>query len=86
MNVVYTICFAILSIALVLAFIRLVRGPSLPDRVVALDLTAVLVVAIVIVLDFSGPDIHFLDPAIVVALVGFTGTIAFSRYLERRVL
>ena len=86
MTVVYALCFGILSVALALAFIRLVRGPSLPDRVVALDLIAVLAVAIVIVLDISGGDIHFLDPAIVVALVGFTGTIAFSRYLERRVL
>lgn len=86
MSVVFTLCFGILSVAFALAFIRLVRGPSLPDRVVALDLIAVLAVAIVIVLDISGGDIHFLDPAIVVALVGFTGTIAFSRYLERRVL
>lgn len=86
MNLVLSICSVMLGVSMLLAFARLVRGPSLPDRVVALDLIAVLAVATIILLDISTELIVFLDPAIVVALVGFTGTIAFARYLERRVL
>jgi multisubunit Na+/H+ antiporter MnhF subunit len=86
MSAVNTICFAMLGTSLLLAFIRLVRGPSLPDRVVALDLIAVISVAMIIVLDIETNLIIFLDAGIVVALVGFVGTIAFARYLERRVL
>jgi len=86
MSTVITICLAMLGVSLLLAFVRLVRGPSLPDRVVALDLIAVISVAIVIVLDIQSNIIVFLDAGIVVALVGFVGSIAFARYLERRVL
>ncbi|HVR44492.1 MAG TPA: monovalent cation/H+ antiporter complex subunit F [Thermoanaerobaculia bacterium] len=86
MTLVVTICFVILGISMLLAFWRLWRGPSLPDRVVAFDLIAVIAVAMIIVLDVATELVLFLDPAIVVALVGFAGTIAFARYLERRVL
>jgi multisubunit Na+/H+ antiporter MnhF subunit len=86
MSTVISICFAMLGLSLLLAFIRLVRGPSLPDRVVALDLIAVIAVALIIVLDIQANLIVFLDAGIVVALVGFVGSIAFARYLERRVL
>ena len=86
MSMVITICLAMLGVSLLLAFVRLVRGPSLPDRVVALDLIAVIAVALVIVLDIQSNVIVFLDAGIVVALVGFVGSIAFARYLERRVL
>ena len=86
MSTVISICLAMLGVSLLLAFVRLVRGPSLPDRVVALDLIAVIAVALVIVLDIQSNVIVFLDAGIVVALVGFVGSIAFARYLERRVL
>lgn len=86
MSVITSICLIMLGTSLLLAFVRLVRGPSLPDRVVALDLIAIISVAVVIVLDVQTDLAVFLDAAIVVALVGFAGTIAFARYLERRVL
>ncbi|MCA1734263.1 MAG: pH regulation protein F [Acidobacteria bacterium] len=86
MSTVISICFAMLGVSLLLAFVRLVRGPSLPDRVVALDLIAVIAVALVVVLDIQANLVIFLDAGIVVALVGFVGSIAFARYLERRVL
>ena len=81
---VETVVFAMLSVALVLSFVRLVRGPSLPDRVVALDLTAVLTVGIVAIYAIDTRQHVFLDAAIVVALITFLGTIAFARYVERR--
>lgn len=86
MSTVISICFAMLGTSLLLAFIRLFRGPSLPDRVVALDLIAVISVALIIVLGIQTNLIIFLDAGTVVALVGFVGSIAFARYLERRVL
>ncbi|HEX7709111.1 MAG TPA: monovalent cation/H+ antiporter complex subunit F [Thermoanaerobaculia bacterium] len=84
MTVVIEICFAMLSISLVLALIRLILGPGLPDRVVALDLIAVIVVGMIIVYDIATEMPVFLDAAIMLALVGFAGTVAFAKYLERR--
>ncbi len=84
MNIVLNICFGMLSLAMLISVIRLVRGPSLPDRVVALDLIGVLVVGMIILYDVATQLPVFLDAAIVLALVGFAGTVAFAKYLERR--
>jgi multicomponent Na+:H+ antiporter subunit F len=75
---------AILGLALLLAFLRLVRGPTLPDRVVALDLMAVLAVAIITLYAIATNERIFLDTAIALALITFLGTVAFARYVERR--
>lgn len=74
----------LLSVALVLAFSRLVRGPSLADRVVALDLTALIVVGLLAAYEIQTAEPVLLDAAIVLALIGFVSTVAFARYLERR--
>lgn len=76
--------FAMLSAALFLAFARLVRGPSLPDRVVALDLMGTLAVGVIAVQAIQAGQPVSLDVAIVVALIVFLGTAAFAQYLERR--
>jgi multicomponent Na+:H+ antiporter subunit F len=61
-----------------------VRGPTLPDRVVALDLMGVLSVGMIAAYAVLTDRPGLLDPASVLALVGFIGTVAFARYLERR--
>jgi multicomponent Na+:H+ antiporter subunit F len=75
----------LLSGGMILAFLRLVRGPSLPDRVAALDTVATLALcAIAVTCILSGQSV-FLDVAMVVALVVFLGTVAFAKYVEKRV-
>lgn len=74
---------ATLGVALLIAVVRLVRGPTLPDRIVAMDLVGVLVVGLIVVLAASSRVPATLDAAIVIALVGFVGTIAYATYVER---
>lgn len=81
--VVVNIMFAMLGVGLVLAFIRLVQGPSLPSRVVALDLIATLVVGIIVVYAIASNEPIFLQAAIVLALLSFLGTVAFAYYIEK---
>jgi multicomponent Na+:H+ antiporter subunit F len=76
--------YLLLWIALFLALGRLVRGPSLPDRVVALDLIAALTVGIIGTYSIGTNQQVFLDVAIVLALIAFLGTVAFAQYVERR--
>lgn len=78
------VALALVGLAMFLAFVRLVRGPTLPDRVVALDLMGVLAVGVLAAYAVATDQPGLLDPAAVVALVGFLGTVAFARYLERR--
>lgn len=72
-----------LGVALLVAFVRLVKGPTLPDRIVAMDLFGVLVVGLIVVLAGSSRVHATLDAAIVIALIGFLGTIAYAIYVER---
>lgn len=74
----------IFGIAMILAMIRLLRGPSLADRVVALDLVAALAVGIIAVYAILTDQPMLLRAGIVVALVIFVGTVAFAMYLEKR--
>jgi multicomponent Na+:H+ antiporter subunit F len=78
------LALAMAGMALFLAFIRLVRGPSLPDRVVALDLIGTVAVGVIAAYDIATEQPVLLDAATVVALVAFLGTVAFARYVERR--
>jgi multicomponent Na+:H+ antiporter subunit F len=77
------ISWMMLSAALVVVLVRLVRGPSGPDRVIALDLTATLVVGIIAVDAIANDQPVILDAAIIVSLVAFLGTVAFARYVEK---
>lgn len=76
--------FTILLVAIFLAFLRLLRGPSMPDRIVALDLMVVITIAFIGVFSVYSEEPLFLEAMIVLALVAFLGTVAFARYLERR--
>jgi multicomponent Na+:H+ antiporter subunit F len=76
LEVVSEITLVMLGAALLIAFIRIVRGPTLPDRIVAMDLFGVLVVGLIVVLSAYTGVRATLDAAIVIALIGFSGTIA----------
>lgn len=78
-----TLSLFLLIIALFLTLFRLVRGPSLPDRVVALNLLSSLMTGIIICYTVLLNDPTFLGVAVALALVSFLGTVAFARYLER---
>lgn len=74
----------ILLVSLVLVFIRLYKGPQVVDRVVALDLLITIGIGIITVYSISTKQFTFLDVALILALIAFLGTIAFSYYLERK--
>lgn len=69
-------------LALIFSFIRLIKGPSLPDRVVSIDLITVLAVAIAGLLAITHSEPAFLDIALALALVAFLATVAFAWYAE----
>ena len=85
LTVTTNIVLGMLVITMILSFVRLVIGPSLPDRVVALDLIGSTVAGIIAVYAVANVQPVFVDVAIVMALVIFLGTIAFARFVERRI-
>ncbi len=71
------------SVALLLTLWRLARGPGVCDRILALDLLSMLVAALLIVLGIATRTGSAFDAALVVALLGFVGTVALARFAER---
>jgi multicomponent Na+:H+ antiporter subunit F len=84
MNIVLTIVFLVLGAALILALVRLVIGPTLPDRVVAIDLIAFVSIGFALVYAIATDKPDFLEVALVLGLVAFLATVALARFVERR--
>lgn len=79
-----SVTVAMMAISLLLVVYRILRGPSLPDRVIALDMLNVLIVGIVSVDAIGTNSPEFLPAALVLALPTFLATIAFANYLSMR--
>ena len=73
----------VLGIAAEITLFRLLIGPTVPDRVIAIDLIGVLIVCALVVSAGATADQAYLDVAIVLALISFVGTVAYARYVER---
>jgi len=72
----------ILAFLILIALLRIVLGPTLPDRVVGMDTVNTLAVSLLIVLSVVFNQVIFIDIAIVYAALSFVGTIYFSKCLE----
>ncbi len=77
------IIFPILTVSVILIFIRLFKGPEVFDRVIALDLLITSGIAIITAYSIRSGQPIFLDAATIFALIAFLGTIAFSFYLDK---
>ena len=82
-SVPFLVALTMLAAAAVLTFIRLAKGPTLPDRVIAIDLIGVLLVCLLVLMAGVTAQQAFLDVAMVVALISFVGTVAYAQYIER---
>lgn len=83
LTTVLPIAFTLVSLALLLSFVRLVKGPGLPDRILALDTLYINAIALLILLGLHlGSSLYF-EAALLIAVMGFVGTVALSKYLLR---
>lgn len=77
------VIFPILTLAVILSFIRLYKGPNVADRVIALDLIITIGIGVVAAYSIRSGQALFLETAMIFALIAFLGTIAFSFYLRK---
>lgn len=78
------IAFIILLLAFVIALFRLIKGPSLPDRVVSLDLISSLIIGICVVFVFVSGKVVYINIALIIAPIFFLGTVTIAKYLKSR--
>jgi multicomponent K+:H+ antiporter subunit F len=69
--------------AIVLAAIRLARGPSLPDRILALDTLYVNAMALLILGGVLNDTVLYFEAALIISALGFIGTVAMAKFLLR---
>lgn len=84
MSTVATVCYLILGFAAVACLIRLALGPSIPDRVVALDTLLYVVVLGIAVASVTSGDGSYMGVLLAAALLAFVGTTTVARFVERR--
>lgn len=81
---VWYVALPMLAVAALLTTARLLRGPSVPDRVVALDLLAVISIALLAAFAVGAGQPVLIDLILAVGLLAFLGTVAFAYYLEQK--
>ena len=80
---VIPIAYALVTLALLLNFWRLLRGPDAPDRILALDTLYVNTIALLVLLGIHLGNAIYFEAALLIAMMGFVGTVALCKYLLR---
>jgi len=83
LNTTVIVVLFLLACGILLAVVRLLKGPTLPDRVVAIDLIATQAVAMLASAAIGFGEPALLQPALVLTLIAFVGTVAFARYVAK---
>lgn len=83
LNSAFMVSAAFLLLAFALALVRLIKGPTVQDRIVAMDLIASVSMAFILVYSVLVNQAMYFDVAIVISLISFFGTVSISTYLKR---
>ncbi len=74
----------LVGLAMLLALVRLARGPSVPDRILALDTLYVCAIALLVLFGMHLGTAVYFEAALIIAMLGFVGTVVLSKYVLRR--
>lgn len=80
---VIPIAYALITLAFAMSFWRLIKGPDAPDRILALDTLYVNTIALLVLLGIHLGSAIYFEAALLIAMMGFVGTVALCKYLLR---
>ena len=83
LDTVVLLCLGIICAALLLTFARLIKGPDLPDRILALDTLYINTIALIMLLGLYLDSNLFFEAALLIAVMGFVSTVAIAKHLLR---
>jgi multicomponent K+:H+ antiporter subunit F len=83
LNIALNVAFLAIGIAMLLCLWRLLVGPALTDRILAIDTLYINAVALLVLLGIRSSSTIFFEAALLIALMGFVSTVALGRYLAR---
>ena len=82
-DLIHNIAAIIALAGIALAFVRLILGPTIADRAVALDGMTIIAISLIVFIAYFTNRIIYLDVALVYGLISFVGIVAIARYMER---
>lgn len=82
-NTILTIALILFGIAIFISFIRIIIGPTFPDRVIAMDVVGVNLISAIAIVSILFATKFFFDVILVLGILAFISTIAYSKFLER---
>ncbi len=85
LEICITVSFGLLWLSVLIALVRMVKGPTVMDRLLSYDCVAVAIVGLMVVLSTGWETDLYLDMILIFSLVGFVSTVAFTIYLGRRI-
>lgn len=83
LNFIIPVVFIMLSVAMMLNLYRLIVGPSKTDRILALDTLYINSIGVLILVSLHYGTAMYFEAALLIAVMGFVGTVGFSKYLLR---
>lgn len=83
LTIVIPIAFVMIALAMVLSLYRMVIGPAMVDRILALDTLYINTIALLVLIGISLGNASYFESALLIAIMGFVGTVALSKYLLR---
>ncbi|MFS0822247.1 MULTISPECIES: Na(+)/H(+) antiporter subunit F1 [Bacillus] len=85
-EILLNLALVFLSVSTIAYIYRVIKGPSIPDKVIALDAIGVNLVGITAIVSIILRSNSFLEVILLIAIVAFVGTVAFSKFLEKGVV
>jgi multicomponent K+:H+ antiporter subunit F len=83
LNTAIPIAFVMIGLAMMLSLYRMVIGPDMTDRVLALDTLYINTVALIVLIGIDMNNCAYFESALLIAIMGFVGTVALSKYMLR---
>ena len=83
LRIVIPIAFVMIALAMVFSLYRMVIGPAMVDRILALDTLYINTIALLVLIGISLGNASYFESALLIAIMGFVGTVALSKYLLR---
>lgn len=83
---ILTISLILFGISIAITFVRIILGPSFPDRVIAMDVIGVNIISSIAIISIFFHTKAYLDVILILGILAFISTIAFSKFIERGVI
>ncbi|OCA84863.1 Na(+)/H(+) antiporter subunit F1 [Pradoshia sp. D12] len=82
-NFILQLSLVCIAISMLILIYRVIKGPSIPDRVMALDAIGMNLICMIAILSLLLSTSMFLEVILLISILSFTGTVAFSKFLEK---